>query len=285
MSTGDHDTNNAIDPREDNVNRNSSMCYPQVRMSVGFNGDTKIDEWLLFDGDMDQLMGELDQLRGTGRPSLVVTPNVDQVLNLRHNESLRRAYDVASVRLIDGSPLKLLARVLGARSIQRITGADLLVECFIAADRIGWKIAVMGGSPGSGERAQTRLFGGNTGERFRQIELPALGSPADPRSTHSIEALSEFGPDLVFVCLGSPKQEEWYLHWRSLLPSAVYIGAGAALDFAAGDIRRAPKVLQHLGLEWLWRLLLEPRRLAHRYLIKGPKFIQVVIHSWKAKKK
>ena len=94
-----------------------------------------------------------------------------------------------------------------------------------------------------------------------------------------IAQLRDVAPDIVFVCLGAPKQELWYLQWRDQLPPAVYIGAGAAVDFAADRVRRAPKLVQRIGAEWVWRLAQEPRRLAGRYLGKGPAFLFVIGRS------
>jgi N-acetylglucosaminyldiphosphoundecaprenol N-acetyl-beta-D-mannosaminyltransferase len=94
-----------------------------------------------------------------------------------------------------------------------------------------------------------------------------------------VEGIKNFAPDIVFLCLGAPKQESWFMEWRDLLPDGVYIGAGAAVDFAAGVSTRAPAQLQRLGMEWVWRLAQEPKRLAKRYLIKGPRFLVIAARS------
>ncbi|MDN5573728.1 MAG: WecB/TagA/CpsF family glycosyltransferase, partial [Micrococcales bacterium] len=91
--------------------------------------------------------------------------------------------------------------------------------------------------------------------------------------------LAQLDPSLVYLCLGSPKQEAWFEHWRRELPAAVYVGAGAAVDFAAGARRRAPRALQMIGGEWTWRLVQEPRRMAGRYLGRGPRFLGVIARS------
>lgn len=110
-------------------------------------------------------------------------------------------------------------------------------------------------------------------------ESDRLSDVDDPASLEVVEALASLEPDLVFVCLGSPKQDVWVSRWRAKLPPAVYIGAGAAVDFVAGTKRRAPRALQRLGLEWAFRLAQEPRRLARRYLVRGPAFAMVAVRS------
>ena len=101
----------------------------------------------------------------------------------------------------------------------------------------------------------------------------------DPLSQEVIDRLAQLDPSLVYLCLGSPKQEAWFEHWRRELPAAVYVGAGAAVDFAAGARRRAPRALQMIGGEWTWRLVQEPRRMAGRYLGRGPRFLGVIARS------
>jgi glycosyltransferase involved in cell wall biosynthesis len=100
-----------------------------------------------------------------------------------------------------------------------------------------------------------------------------------------VARLRSLRPDIVFLCLGFPLQEAWWAHWRDRLPAAVYVGAGAAVDFAAGVRSRAPRAVQRLGMEWCWRLAQEPRRLAHRYLVRGPRFLVVAArslrHGWR----
>ncbi len=93
------------------------------------------------------------------------------------------------------------------------------------------------------------------------------------------KTLRDRAAEVTFICLGSPKQELWFLENRHELPPGIYVGAGAAIDFAGGAKKRAPVLAQRIGMEWVWRLAQEPRRLARRYLVDGPKFIFVVVRS------
>ncbi|WP_460772546.1 WecB/TagA/CpsF family glycosyltransferase [Microbacterium sp. GXF7504] len=237
---------------------------------VGFRGAP------LFEGTLSDLLDTIDDRVRDGVPRLVVTPNVDQVLNLEDDAAWCEAFDAASVHIADGAPIVALARTLGAPEVHRIAGADLLTAAIVESPARGWRIAILGGNDASLARIPET-------EHLRTVPLPMLDGPGDPASLPAIEVLRSIRPHLVFICLGSPKQEKWFMAWRHLLPAAVYVGAGGSADFLAGRFARAPRAAQQLGLEWLWRLAQEPRRLAHRYLVKGPRFVGVFLRSLHAR--
>lgn len=244
-----------------------------------------LDGRLLLDG-MEFMIGsdaqvddELDRLAHTGRPELVVTANVDHVLSLRTSSALLAAYRGASLRLVDGMPLVGLARVLGLAQAERHTGADLLPHTAAVGAERGWRIVVTGGADDVAAEAVARLKAAHPGADLHHVPFPYMPRVDDPLSQEVIDRLAQLDPSLVYLCLGSPKQEAWFEHWRRELPAAVYVGAGAAVDFAAGARRRAPRALQMIGGEWTWRLVQEPRRMAGRYLGRGPRFLGVIARS------
>jgi len=161
---------------------------------------------------------------------------------------------------------------------ERHTGADLLPLVAAQARRLGWRIAVTGG-----EEHIARIAAETLRRRFDAdvvaVPFPRITSVEDDGSRKVVDELVQLKPDLVFVCLGSPKQDVWVSHWRSELPPALYVGAGAAVDFVAGTKKRAPATIQRLGAEWIYRLVQEPRRLARRYLIRGPRFVYIALRS------
>jgi N-acetylglucosaminyldiphosphoundecaprenol N-acetyl-beta-D-mannosaminyltransferase len=226
----------------------------------------------LFTGSEDELVERLQVLVEARRVALVMTPNVDQTLDLS-------SFDHADLRTMDGMPLVLLARLLGARGAKRNTGADLLPVLASRSAARRWRIVVTGSSEGASTTAIHRLQEQFPGAMVSAIGFPRISDVGDPASEAVITQLRRVAPDFVFVCLGAPKQEAWVRRWRDELPPAVYIGAGAAVDFAAGDMSRAPRLVQALAMEWAWRLVREPRRLFRRYLVKGPRFIEVVVDS------
>lgn len=230
----------------------------------------------LFRGSTDALLDGLHRMVTSGGRHLVMTPNVDQVLSLRSDPATRDAMSSASMLLADGAPLIGLARLLGDRGIRRHTGADLIGAAVGRAAVHGWTVAIAGGDSAVAADAAARLAAEHPGAVVESVPFPHITGPTDPAGAEVVDRLTALRPQLVFVCLGSPKQEAWFLHWRERLPAAVYVGAGAAVEFAAGTRSRAPRAVQAVGAEWLWRLAQEPRRLARRYLLKGPGFIGVV---------
>jgi N-acetylglucosaminyldiphosphoundecaprenol N-acetyl-beta-D-mannosaminyltransferase len=262
----------------------NSDCIPmsaatKVIMQVDPDGRSLLAGKPVFTGTDTELWEALIQLRAATGAQLVITPNVSQALALELKPSLRLAYETAGLRLLDGMPLVLLARILGARVAQRHTGADLLTKAAGRSVEVGWRIAIAGGAAEVSSRAANNLRRLYPGADVVSVVFPQLAEVSDSQSTAVIEELHELRPDIVFLCLGSPKQEEWFVQWRSLLPTALYVGAGAAVDFAAGHARRAPLWFQKACLEWLWRLGQEPSRLAGRYLIRGPAFAKIVARS------
>jgi exopolysaccharide biosynthesis WecB/TagA/CpsF family protein len=248
-------------------------------LTVTRGGVICLGEFELFADGHASLRDRIAGLVEQGGTHVVVTPNVDQVLDLAGSPALQQAYGDAALRIIDGMPLVVLARALGAKRPQRHTGADLLFEAVKWSESTGWKIAIAGGDSDATAQAVERLQLLYPNASVTGIGFPYVSDVADSRSREVVDKLNALGPDIVFLCLGSPKQEKWFLQWRSELQKGVYIGAGAAVDFAAGHRSRAPKVLQVLGFEWVWRLAQEPRRLGHRYLIKGPRFLFFILTS------
>jgi len=249
-----------------------------VRMAPGPAGTVTLAGRELFLGGAGELIDAIEALLPAREVHTVITPNVDQTLTLRTDEALGLAYDEATIRITDGFPLVVLGHRLGAHRLERLTGADLLpLAAQVAAER-GWRIALTGGGPGVAAHAAAVLRD-STDADVVAVDFPRVSDVDDRASLEVVEALASLEPDLVFVCLGSPKQDVWVSRWRAKLPPAVYIGAGAAVDFVAGTKRRAPRALQRLGLEWAFRLAQEPRRLARRYLVRGPAFAMVAVRS------
>lgn len=244
------------------------------------DGEVYVEGSVLFRGDVDDALAAMLALVDGGGTHLVVTPNVDQVLRLERQPAFRRIFHQASLRIIDGMPLIWLARSLGAVGpLHRCTGADLLVAAARARHGRPLRICLVGGDPRVSRDASDALGRLSTDTVVRSIDMPMLESHDDAASLEVIGAIAQFGPDLTFLGLGSPKQELWYDFWRDRLPDGVYIGSGAAVDFAGGAKRRAPLFLQKAGLEWTWRLAQEPGRLAHRYLVDGPRFVPLAVRS------
>lgn len=210
-------------------------------------------------------------------PFVVVTPNVDHVVRFEKNPALRQQYLQADMLLVDGAPLILAARLLRRPLPGRVTGADLMPALLSAAAGAGLSVHVVGGVPGSEEADLAILRARYPGLR---VTMRAPGMGFDPQGAEAADIAADIAqqsPQMVFVCLGFPRQEQWALLHRQQLGGAVVLCCGAALDFVVGRVRRAPSLLRRTGLEWLWRLLSEPRRLWRRYLVDDVAFFRILI--------
>jgi N-acetylglucosaminyldiphosphoundecaprenol N-acetyl-beta-D-mannosaminyltransferase len=223
----------------------------------------------------------IEDLVESGAGGAVFTPNVDHVVRAESDAAFRAAYARASLSLVDGQPLLWATRLLGAPLPEKISGADLVEPLMELAGRRGWKVFLIGGSNGSARTAA---------ERFRQRHRVTIAGFEDGQiraeRTAADDALlariADARPQLVLVALGAPKQELWIDARRERLAPAVLLGVGAALDFVSGAVRRAPPIVRRVGLEWFYRLLQEPRRLARRYLWNDSRFLAILIRTWRS---
>jgi N-acetylglucosaminyldiphosphoundecaprenol N-acetyl-beta-D-mannosaminyltransferase len=216
--------------------------------------------------DFEEAVQEVVRLSVRPSPSFVVTPNADQVVNLEDDAALRAAYSRADLVVPDGMPVVWASRLLGSPLKERVTGSDLMPRlCGVAAQR-RLKVFLLGGMPGVAERAAANLIKAYPGLRVTGTLCPPLGFEHDAdQNTEIVHAIRQSDADLVFVCLGSPKQEVWIDKHLSRFDKGVFLGVGAAIDFCAGTVQRAPQWMRRTGLEWLFRLAQEPRRLVGRY--------------------
>lgn len=200
------------------------------------------------------------------RPFTVFTLNLDHLVKLRRNEAFRAAYEKADLVTADGAPVVALARRQGA-DIQRTTGADLVAPLCQEAARRGLPVYLFGSRAPVLEAAASELSlrcGGRL--KVTGVDAPPQGfDPEGPDFDIAINRLVASRARLCFVALGAPKQELFAARARARGIRCGFICIGAALDFLAGEQRRAPLFMQALNLEWLWRLMTNPRRLATRY--------------------
>jgi N-acetylglucosaminyldiphosphoundecaprenol N-acetyl-beta-D-mannosaminyltransferase len=214
---------------------------------------------------------------------VVVTPNVDHVVRIERDQELRRSYLTADLFLADGAPIVWAARLLGATLPGRVTGADLMPALLQQAAR-GMRVAIVGSRPEWAAHDIESLR-----NRYPNLVLKVFAPPmgVDPFGAEAEQIgleVERFAPRLVFVCLGFPRQEHWAIRHRTRLHGAVVLCCGAALDFLVSRVPRAPSVVRAAGLEWLWRLASEPRRLWRRYLVDDPAFVGIVLREWRARR-
>jgi N-acetylglucosaminyldiphosphoundecaprenol N-acetyl-beta-D-mannosaminyltransferase len=208
-------------------------------------------------------------------PHYVCVTGVHGVMESRRDGELQLIHHRAGLVTPDGVPLVWISRrrVAGGQQVERVYGPDLMHEVFDRSQTTGWRHFLYGGSPETLARLEGRLA-----DRFPQAEVVgSVSPPFRPLNPAEDEALAvqitAARPDVLWVGLGTPKQERWMADHLDRLQVPVIVGVGAAFDFHAGVKRQAPAALQRAGLEWLFRLATEPRRLAGRYLRNNPRFL------------
>ena len=223
---------------------------------------------LTLDGTTERVLGALD----AGRGGVLVTSNLDHLRRAERDPGFAAILRGADLLVADGMPLVWASRAAGDPLPERVAGSTLSGELAAAAARAGRSLLLLGGNPGVADAAADALRARHPGIRIAGTHCPPLGFESDPEASAALRsAVRGSGADLVYVALGSPKQEKLIAELRAegLLPGAWWIGVGISLSFLCGDVARAPGWAQAAGLEWAHRLIQEPRRLARRYLVDG----------------
>lgn len=212
----------------------------------------------------------------SGRRGHVCLRDAHGVIRARHDPALHAAHAEALIVTADGMPLVWLQRLAGARAAERVYGPDLMDRvCDLGRSR-GLRHAFLGGGPGVARRVAERLSARHPGLTVTLADTlphrPRDHRPVAGEDAEALAALAEAPADVLWIGLGTPKQELWMQANTGRAAATVMLGVGAAFDFAAGTVRQAPRLMQRTGLEWLWRLATEPRRLGPRYLRTVPAF-------------
>lgn len=210
---------------------------------------------------------------------LVVTPNVDHVVTLHKDAEFRKIYENALMITADGMPLVWLSKFLLGKSLpERVTGADLLETVCQAASERGISIGFIGGMPGVAKQAAEKLS-----QRYLGLQIVGTYSPpfgfeqSEDESGKVVGLVREWSPDILFIGVGAPKQEKWAAKYLDELQCGPILCTGAAFDFAADIVPRAPRWMQRGGFEWVWRITHDPIRLMRRYLIRDAIFAHYAI--------
>jgi N-acetylglucosaminyldiphosphoundecaprenol N-acetyl-beta-D-mannosaminyltransferase len=231
--------------------------------------------------DSHGALAAIERLVDDGQGGSVFTPNVDHVVKASRNPAFKAAYSRVSLSLADGMPLIWASHLLGCPLPERVAGSDMLMPVLQLAARRHLRVYLLGGGPGVAEQTARVLTEqmGITVAGWDDSRIAMDGSDLDGASISRARAAQ---PDIVLVALGPPKQELWIDRARDYIGPAVALGVGASLDFLIGKYRRAPRWMAKSGLEWLYRLSQEPRRLWRRYLVEGPSFLGIVVRTRRA---
>ena len=185
----------------------------------------------------------------------VVTPNPEFILAAGKDAEFRRVLNGADLVLADGIGVIYSAKILGTPLKERVPGVEFAGDMLDCLNQRGGRLYLLGSKPGVAERAGERIL-----ERFPQIDLCGTQDGYFRDEEAALLKVAAARPDLLFVCLGAPKQEKWMARWGRHTGARLAIGLGGALDVFAGKVERAPEGWRKLGLEWAYRLKKEPRR-------------------------
>lgn len=225
---------------------------------------------------METTLQRVREFIAEGGPHLIVTSNATALIQAQEDPELRSIINQADLVTPDGAGVLWSAKVLGLPLLERVSGIDLMQELCRLAAQEGYRVFLLGAAPGVAEEAARRLQ-----ERFPGLQVAGThhGYFGPEEEEEVLERIREAQPDILFVAFGIPKQEKWIWRHRERLQVPVCLGVGGSFDVLSGRIPRAPLWMQRWGLEWLWRVWKEPRRLPR--LAALPRFVwEVTRWGW-----
>lgn len=214
------------------------------------------------------ICSHLDELRG----KYICVSNVHTTVMSYENEEYRKIQNSAAMALPDGAPLSSYSRRKGYKDAQRVTGPDLMLELFKISMQGGYRHYFYGATEETLAAMRQVLERDYPGIEIAGMYAPPFRETTQEEDEQIIQQINESRPDFIWVGLGAPKQEQWMYHHMGKL-DGVLIGVGAGFDYLAGYIKRAPRWMQKMSLEWVYRLLQDPKRLWRRYFTSNVKFI------------
>jgi N-acetylglucosaminyldiphosphoundecaprenol N-acetyl-beta-D-mannosaminyltransferase len=217
------------------------------------------------DVTLGEALAQVDDWMQESRLHHIVTVNPEFIVAAQNNPEFARALAESDLNLPDGANLLRAAQAQGTPLRERVAGTDFIWYLCSVAAVCGWKIFLLGGRDGVGGLAAARLQA-----RYRKLKIVGLfeGTPEPGEENAILARVNESGADMLFVAYGAPVQDLWIERNRDkLLEVRVAIGVGGALDFIAKRVRRAPSWMQKMGLEWLFRLTMQPWRAKRQWAL------------------
>ncbi len=212
-----------------------------------------------------------------GERHYVCVSGVHGVMESLRSPDLRRIHNAAGMVTPDGMPLAWLLKRAGFRDSDRVCGPELMPKLFVEGQERGDRHYLYGGSPRALELLRQKLHALAPDAHIVGAHSPPYRPLTPQEDVDIVEAINATRANVVWVGLSTPKQERWMAEHRDRLTAQVLIGVGAAFDIHAGLVKRAPAFLRRTGLEWTYRLILEPRRLWRRYFSSNPRFVALIL--------
>ncbi len=220
---------------------------------------------------------------GGGRGGWIITPNLDILRLGVQQPEIRALLGRADVLVADGMPLIWASRLQGTPLPERVSGSHIMWSIPEAAAKAGRRIFLLGGAPGAADACADVLRQRFPGIHITGTYCPPFGFEKSPEEMAKMRGAIAAAPaELIFVALSFPKGEKLIEAIRDVAPNSWWIGVGISFSFVAGEVKKAPRWMQKVGLEWSHRLIQEPRRLAKRYLVHGVPFaLRLLWSAWR----
>ena len=214
------------------------------------------------------------------KSGIVFTPNVDHLMKLQSDPEFVKTYQAANYKLCDSKVLFFVSRLLGSPIKEKISGSDLFPAFYqYHKNNEDIKIFLLGARVGVALQAQEKINAQVGRSIIVGAHSPSFGfEKNEEECAKLIEIINQSGATVLAVGVGAPKQEKFISKYKDQFTKIkIFLAIGATIDFEAGNIKRAPKWISEIGLEWLYRLLAEPKRLWKRYLVHGPSFFWLIL--------
>jgi N-acetylglucosaminyldiphosphoundecaprenol N-acetyl-beta-D-mannosaminyltransferase len=211
-------------------------------------------------------------------PKIVTFSTVHMLTEAQSNPGFYRVLQETDLNFPDGMPLVWLGKLKG-RTVGRVAGPDFMPAFCAATATRGFRHFFYGGRPGIAKQVAVNLRQANPDLQVVGWYSPPVMDFDTEEDTEGLRAINESGADIVWICLGCPKQEKWMWQHRNRLKASVLLSVGQAFDIVAGATKRAPRLFRNSGFEWLYRLVVEPRRLVGRYIPSNLTFLRLLLRN------
>lgn len=223
-----------------------------------------------------EALDQAERLLASGEKFYCVTPNSEIVYEAMHSPELKELLNGAALVLPDGAGVVLASKILGTPLRAKVAGVDFADGLMGRMEKSGLRLYLLGSKPGVAELAAQKML-----EKYPKLQISGMADGYFKDDAEAIAKVNEAGADVLFVCLGAPKQERFIKAHLQETNVRMMIGLGGSLDAFAGTVKRAPKWMIKLNLEWFYRLLKEPKRLGR--MMRLPKFLLAVVREKRKK--